>query len=103
MRNNIQLEVPVRENPFFDMAILGDTEREIGDKLARDGFCVTDFPLDDIEILADTLARKMEKHFLEETINGKIHPGKLLQDAKAIEEVKFLSISSSNLAENVCG
>jgi len=102
MRNDIQLEVTICENPFFDMAILGDKEREIGEKLARDGFCVTDFPLDDIEILADTLVRKMEKHFLEETINGKIHPGKLLQDAKAIEEVKFLSMFSSNLAENVC-
>jgi hypothetical protein len=73
MKNDIQLEVPRYGNPFFDMALL-----------------------------ADTPIKKLEKHFLEESIDGKIHIGQRLQDVIDIEEVKLLSISPSNSAENVC-
>ena len=33
MRNDFQLEIPNYENFFFDMALLGDTEREIGEEV----------------------------------------------------------------------
>lgn len=87
----LKLEIPNYENPFFDMALLGDVERKIGEKLAEDGFCVIDFPLEDIEIRADVLVEKLKKQFTEESPDGKIRPGQRLQDAIDIEEVKLIA------------
>ena len=91
MKYDFQLEVPVYENPFSDMSLLDDTEREVSEKLARDGFCVIDFPLEDFEIIADSLIDKLKTLFKKESDKGKIHPGQRKQDALDIEEVVLIA------------
>ena len=89
--NNFQLEVPRYENPFFDMSLLDEIEKEVSEKLAQDGFCVIDFPLDNIESVSNSLIDKLEIHFKEESVDGKIHPRQRLQNGIDVEEVNLIA------------
>jgi len=62
MIDDFQLQVPRYENPFSDNALLDDIEREVSEKLVRNGFCVIDFPQDDIETISTKLVDKLRKY-----------------------------------------
>lgn len=91
MMDHFQLQVPRYENPFSDNRSLDDIEREVSEKLAKDGFCVIDFPLDDIESISNRLVNKLTKFFKDESDDGKIHPGQRIQDAIDIDEINLIA------------
>tara|TARA_B100000745_G_C19790774_1_gene259610 strand:- start:162 stop:344 length:183 start_codon:yes stop_codon:yes gene_type:complete len=59
MKTTFELQVPKFENPFADRTILSDDERQISEQLALDGYSVIDFPCKDIDLIADSLVKKI--------------------------------------------
>lgn len=105
MNDSFSLQVPKFENPFERNDHLSDLEKYISDKLREDGFCVIDFPEENVEDLANNLIKKLTKHFMNKSSNKEQELGQRLQDAFQVEEVKRIASNTTitDLLTNVYG